>query len=281
MIQNLSQLGYKIESKKDLKKYVPSIYTKEAHPERTDKYSFVSTDSLLNGFNKNGWEVTHAKQNGLSTYSRHIIRMENSSLGFIKVKNDKIKPQIILDNSHNGSSLCQIHMGLFRLVCTNGLVVAVPGLGNSLKIKHIGVDSEEIKKLLFETSEQYKLIGDNVSDMSKIELNQDEKEEFAIRAYAEREYFRLIDKNGKIDIKGVTKEINPKELVEPIRLEDKKDDLWSTFNIVQEHLVKGEYNKTSPTGRKSTPRPLINAVRNLHFNKAIWTAAEEVMLEKQ
>jgi len=280
MRQNLNSLGFKINSKEDIERYIPSVYAKSHHPDRTNRYSFVSTAELLNEFNNNGWEVTHGKQSGKSIYSRHILRLSNSSIGFINIGEDKIQPQIILDNSHNGSSLCQIHMGLFRLVCTNGLVVAMPGMYNSLKVKHIGVDSEEIKRLLIETSEQHKIIGNRIDEMTKVVLNQDEKEDFAIRAYAEREYFRLIKPDGTIDINTLVKEVNPKDLIEPLRKEDEKDDLWTTFNIVQEHLVKGQYSKRSLNGRVSHPRPIINAVRNLDFNKSIWKITEKIMEEK-
>ena len=50
---------------------------------------------------------------------------------------------------------------------------------------------------------------------------------------------------------------------------------------VQERLVKGEFDRTTLKGRRSKPRVISNAARNIDFNKNLWTIAESYIPEKK
>lgn len=277
---SITQLGHKVSNFDELKEVAPSVFADSHHPNRSNRYSFVPSKNLLHSFNNLGWQLSHAKQQGKDMYARHIIRLENPNLGYLNLKNDQVKPHIILDNSHNGASTCQIHMGLFRLVCTNGLVVSVPGMFSSIKMKHMGIDDSKLKELLNVTIEHYNIIGSHIGSMSQIELSNDEKEEFAIKAYANREGKRLYDEDGNLLMKKLLAEVNPIELLEPLRDEDKSNDLWTTYNVIQEHLVKGIFNKTNNNGKVIKAKSLTNAVRNLELNKSLWQEAELILTNK-
>jgi len=271
----LSSIGYPVSNLEELQKFVPSAFSKTYHPDRTDRYSFVATDNLVNSLISLGWELHSGKQNGVSKFARHVIRFTNPKLGYMKLKNDNVKPQIILDNSHNGGSSAQLHMGLFRLVCTNGLVIAMPGLYTNVKFRHMGVKFEELKKLMEIVAEQYTVVGTHISEMQKVLMNAVQKEEFAIKAVAQREPHMFIQKDGTINTKKVHKITNIPEILSPIRGEDKADNLWSVFNVVQERMIKGGYNRISENGRQSKTRGITNATRNIAFNKELWEIAEE------
>jgi hypothetical protein len=219
-----------------------------------------------------------AKQHGANQFGRHIIRLDNKDLGFIKVRGDQVKPHILLDNSHDGFTPASLHLGLFRLVCTNGLVIAIPGLATEIKIRHINIDSAELLQTLAEAAEQYRTIGDHVGVMQDRILTTDEREQFAIRALALREPTRFM-KEGKVLIKEITKSMNPNDVLMPVRPEDESADLWTTFNLIQEKTVKGLYERKSAKGKKSSPREITNAARNLTYNKQLWSIAEEFLGE--
>ncbi|MBV8275090.1 MAG: DUF932 domain-containing protein, partial [Verrucomicrobia bacterium] len=38
---------------------------------------------------------------------------------------NQVRPEVVLVNSHDKSSAYQLHCGLFRLVCTNGMVISL------------------------------------------------------------------------------------------------------------------------------------------------------------
>jgi hypothetical protein len=272
----LSSIGYKILSQEDLQKHVPAAFTNHPHPDRTEKYSFISTIGLVETFAKLGWNPYSAKQHGANEFGRHIIRMDNPDLGFINVRGDQVKPHLLLDNSHDGFTPASMHLGLFRLVCTNGLVIAIPGMATQIKFRHINIDAAELLQTLAEAAEQYRTIGTHVSVMQDRILTADEREDFAIRALALREPTRFM-KEGAINLAEIGKSMNPVEILTPIRPEDESNDLWTTFNPIQEKTVKGLYERKSAKGKKSSPREITNAARNLTFNKQLWSIAEEYL----
>jgi len=277
MNPQLSSIGFKAATLEEIQQYSPAAFATSKSSNVSEKYSFVPTYELLDAFSKLNWNPTHTRQVGRKLHARHIIRLENPDLGYMDLKSDKVKPHVILDNSHNGTSPAQMHMGLFRLVCTNGLVVAMPGMFTSVKLRHMGIDMEELKQLLEVVANQYNVLGTHIGDMQQRDMNKDEKEEFSIRAIAARDSHIFVKEDGTIDVKKVISLTNPLQLIEPIRGEDRKDDLWSVFNIVQERLVKGEFEKKSTSGRKSKPRVMTNAIRHTNFNRDLWTIAESYM----
>lgn len=144
----------------------------------------------------------------------------------------------------------------------------------------MNVNFDEVKKLMEEISNQYGEIGGHITKMQDVMLNEDQKVEFAVKAVAHRHHKKFINKEtGAIDEKGILDIINPSDLITPIRGEDKSDDLWSTFNIIQERMIKGGdlLPRTSKSGRASKLRPINNAKRNIQLNRTLWDLAENYM----
>ena len=277
----LLSIGYRIKSEEDLKRMAPAAFSRTVSPILTDRYSYFSTEDFLKAFTALGWEPYSVKQNGCNPYSRHIIRLLNPDMGYIPVKGDKIRPQLIIDNSHDGFTKAQIHLGLFRLVCTNGLVLAIPGLSTNVKWLHVGIDQKEMIEMLAETAEQYRQVGSHVSNMQQIALNEDQKQEFAIKAVAYRDPRKFILEDGTINESAIHSALDIHDIYEPVRPQDEADDLWTLFNVVQERTIKGMFEMTSPKGRKSSPRVITNGKRNLEYNKKLWTLAESFMPETE
>lgn len=273
----LTSIGYKVSNIDELMNHVPAAFSDHESPKLSDRYSFVPTQDLIAALEKLGWFPTYAKQNGSSHYARHMVRFNNPDLGYMDLKHDKVKPQYIIDNSHNGGSPAIGHMGLFRLVCTNGLVVAMPGMYTSVKLRHVGIDINELKQLMEVISEQYLTLSQHITDMQAHTLNQSQREEFVIKAIAHREPKVFIQPDGTIDSKKVTAIMNPSEIIQPLRGEDEQEDLWTLFNVVQERLIKGVFERHTMSGRRTRARGITNATRHIEFNKVLWTIAEEYM----
>ena len=271
----LTSIGYRVISPEEIKKYAPAAFTKNESPDVSKRYSFVPTYELVEAFEQLNWHPSYVRQSGTGLYSRHIIRLANPDLGFMPLHKDQVKPQIVLDNSHNGLSSAKIHMGLFRLVCTNGLVVAMPGMFTSVNLRHIGIDMNELKTLLDVVANQYGIIGNHINDMQQVKLNQDQREEFVIKALAAREPMVYIKDDGTIDMKKMTTMVNPHQILEPLRGEDRMEDLWSVFNVIQERLVKGQFERQSMSGRRTKPRGISSAKRHIDYNIKLWNIAEE------
>lgn len=273
----LTSIGYKVTTLDEIRACAPAAFSGHESPKLSDRYSFVPTGELLEAFAKTNWLPAYAKQNGRSDFARHMIRLNNPDLGFMDLKHDKVKPQIIIDNSHNGGSPAMAHMGLFRLVCTNGLVVAMPGMFSSVKLRHVGINFEELKQLMNVIAEQYVVVGKHISDMQQVVLDEEQREQFVIKAVAHREPHVFIQADGTIDVDKVNTIVNPMEILEPLRGEDKSEDLWTLFNVVQERLIKGEFERHTMSGRPTRARGITNAARHINFNKTLWSIAEEYM----
>lgn len=273
----LLPIGYRIKTDEDLKKMVPAAFSRTVSPILTDRYSYFSTEDFLQAFEKLGWKPYSAKQNGASPFSRHIIRLINPDFGFLPVNGDKIRPLIIIDNSHDGFTKAQIHLGLLRLVSSSGLVIAIPGLSTNVKWLHVGVDQKIMIEMIADIVEQYRIVGSHVSNMQQVSLTEEQKQEFAIKAIAYRDPRKFILEDGTINESAIHSALDIHDIYEPIRPQEEVDDLWTIFNIVQERTIKGMFEMTSPKGRKSSPRVITNGKRNLEYNKKLWALAESFM----
>ncbi len=273
----MDSLGHNISTLEELREVAPSAFETTDADILTDRYSHLSTITLLNQMEDQGWQLTHAKQNGKKKHARHVIRLENPSLGKISVNGDEIIPQAVLDNSHNGFSPAQLWLGLFRLICENGLIMGIPGMYNHYKFRHVGTSTEEVQKVLAEIAESYGKVTPHIKEMQEVVMNDDQRVEFAVKALAFREPHRFINADGTINKSAVLSTTNPETILTPLRKEDEDPTLWNTFNVIQEKMIKGGYERTTESGRKSKTKGMTNATRSIAYNKELWTMAEEYL----
>jgi len=169
-------------------------------------------------------------------------------------------PEIILLNSHDGSSSYQLLAGVFRFVCSNGLIAG--DIVENVRVRHSGnvVDNviEGATRILHNTEEVVARIG----EYKGIELSQQESMLFAEAAMQLRW--------------GDDKPVSTTGLLAANRYADNKNDLWTTFNRVQENLIKGGVAGRASTGRRTTTRAVGGVNENVKLNKALWTLADSM-----
>ncbi|SLR99780.1 Domain of uncharacterised function (DUF932) [Klebsiella pneumoniae] len=97
---------------------VPSIFSEEKHTSRSERYTYIPTITLLNKLREEGFQPYFACQSKVRNddkrgHTKHMVRLrrEGNNQG-------KEVPEIILLNSHDGSSSYQMIPGIFRFVCT-------------------------------------------------------------------------------------------------------------------------------------------------------------------
>ena len=73
----------------------------------------------------------------------------------------------------------------------------------------------------------------------------------------------------KYDEPGKTLPITESQILQPRRFDDNHADLWSTFNRVQENLVKGGLTGRSANGRQQRTRPVQGIDQNVRLNRAL------------
>jgi hypothetical protein len=124
----------------DLSKRFPAIYAQGEKETLSDKYLYIPTYKLIDGLEKNGFQVIGAKQQGTRLnnreHSKHVVYMTpvNHAENYLARVGETL-PMIALTNSHNGLSSFKIDTAFFRLICTNGLMASESEI-NSARITH-------------------------------------------------------------------------------------------------------------------------------------------------
>ena len=167
-------------------------------------------------------------------------------------------PRVLMTNSHDGKNSFQFQAGLYRFVCSNGLVVADAEFA-SMKIRHMGYDISELSTIINDIVEKMPLTVECMNKLKAKKLSQEEKEKFALEAIGLR--FNTEGKNFEIQ-----------EFLEPTSKEDSDDSMWSVYNLVQEKLIHGLFDYG--VGAKSRKaRKIKNFQQDIKVNQDLYNLA--------
>jgi len=248
-------------SQDELMELVPSAFATTQSTKVSNKYTFISTATVLDDMSKLGWEPFSASQrksrkNEDSMFTKHLIRLRNSNVSKV---GDSI-PEVVLTNSHDGRNAFTLHAGLFRLVCSNGLVIADTTF-EQVKIKHQWYNFEEIRKIMDGMLEVVPKVITQVQNLNLINLNDEQQVDFASKA--------LLTRYPKGN-----ENLNVEDLLSPVRQSDRGDELWKIFNVIQEKLVKGGLVFNNKKEKMQKLRPITNIDRRIDVNKKLWELTE-------
>ena len=244
-----------------IKNVAPSVFATSQSPKMSNKYVFVPTTEIMENFEREGWQVSSVRQNGKGIHGVHEIRLRNGELPKV---GDTLM-EAVIRNSHNGMSRLGVSAGLHRLVCSNGLTIPT-ALAESFNVKHQKFDLEEVKRLTESFAKFLPKIEGSVNRMMDREMTTEEKIDF-VRKSAEIRFNKQKVLND-LEILG---------LLTPNRSEDEGNDLWTTFNVVQEKYIRGGVEYSSNTGRKTKLRGLNNIMAVNQVNTKLWELAEEML----
>lgn len=235
-----------------LRERVPAIFTKTPSPKVSDRYSFADSEYYLQKFIDANWTIHSARQVSKSEYAPHQVILRNNDIATV----GDLLPQLMFTNSHNGIKKMTIDTGIYRLVCSNGLVVPT-SITQSLSIKHLDLGDSTTDTIVNSFYEKVPIIMNSIDRMRNKILTDDEIDNFTYNALQ----IRFTNAVG----------ININDVVKPLRLEDNSDDLWTVFNVVQEKLIRGGIQL--PSKRRS--RPINNFVNDNNINTKLWELAEQ------
>jgi hypothetical protein len=266
-------------SKDDIRAIAPKVLlTKPSNPNLSNRYTYASTERVIDDLAKLGWLPVDAKQQKMrkesSVRSFHIVSFQNPNvcirrtdyvdaegrnyafsrvvelqdengnvIGYeghdryghafpvFKQENVEAYPRIILTNSYDGFNSFTFRVGLFRLVCSNGLVVCTEQFVD-ISVRHIGYTEEKLREIVASAITAVDSQIGTFNDMRKVYLTDEQKAEFALSALRYRKGL-ADDAEMKADDEGIA------DLLTPIRDEDNDNSLWAVFNILQEKVTKG------------------------------------------
>lgn len=247
-----------------IKLAAPSAFTNQGAPGTSKRYVHIPTHQVIEDMAKMNWYVSDAKEIRARRrvgYQKHMIVFRNEDV-FIKGEDgDNVFPQILMTNSHDGTGSFIFRAGLFRLVCSNGLVISTQDFSN-MKIRHMGYSFKELQGLISNMVDKMPLVVESMNRFRERELSQDEQFKFAMEALGIR--FGDNSENMEIDVQ---------EFLKPERKEDNGNDLWVIYNRVQERLTQGTFSYHTNKLRKA--RKIKNFSQDLELNEKLYALAEQ------
>ena len=248
--------------------YAPSVLAESAHESRGERYTFIPTIQVLDALRSAGFQPfevrqTRVRDKGKREHTKHLVRLRHATT--IESAVGEEVPEIVLVNSHDGSSSYQLLSGFFRMVCSNGLIAG--NICNDIRVRHSGNVIDDVIEGSFRVLDNVEEIGSRIDTYKSIELKPEEQEVFANAALQLR-----WDGAAPVETNSVLR---------ARRCDDRKDDLWTTFNRVQENMIKGGVSGRSATGRRMTTRAIGGVNEHVKLNRALWTLADGLAQLKQ
>ena len=252
-------------SNDQMARVAPSIFAAAAHTSRSARYTYVPTIDVLDGLRAEGFFPVAASQSNTRDASRreftkHMLRLRRSTGP--AVVGEEI-PEIILINSHDGSSAYKMMAGMFRFVCSNGMVVASSTV-DEISVPHKGDVVGQVIEGAFRVVKEFGRVENAAQEMKAIALSDVEQHAFAGAA--------LVAKYGE----QAGYPIGTHQVLTPRRYDDKGTDLWRVFNRTQEALIRGGLRSRTTNGRNSRTREVRGISENVNLNRALWTLAENM-----
>ena len=162
-------------------------------------------------------------------------------------------------------STFSVSAGLHRLVCSNGLTVPT-SVADKFNVRHSGFELDDVKRLMDGFAKKLPTIQGSVGRMMERELTIDEQIQYVQKASKIRWAEGSIPTDNQLV-----------DILTPNRVEDSNNDLWTTFNVVQEKFVRGGFDYRTKTGRKSKLRDLKSILAVNNINTKLWELAEEMI----
>lgn len=260
---NAFDRGLSIEA---LRERAPAVFASSPDQGLSSKYTFIPTEKVLTGLMSAGFVPVEARQavtrRASPFHARHVLRLRRRFETVLF--RDQSIPEVVFLNSHDGSSKYVLRMGIFRVVCTNGLIVS-RGAFPAYCVSHRGDVVDEVVVGALQMAEQFDSLAAQVERMEQRRMYKDEQLAFAEAALA----LRYPD--------PAVHGMQPSQLLTCRRNEDLGDSLWVVLNRCQEHLCRGGLTRRSANGRLVRTRRLTSIKRDVDLNGALWDLATQVL----
>ena len=278
---NNDNLATSFLSNDDLRRLCPmALHVTPTNPGVSDRYVHANTMTVVEDLAKLGWYPVQAKQcrnkkNSSGIRSFHMIALQNPDVKITKTLDNGEKvvdtyPRIILTNSHDGFNSFKFMLGLFRLVCSNGLVVCDNQMVD-MAIRHINYDFEELRKVVASAIERVPEIVSTMNEMRNVILTDEQKTALATEVVKLRKGVED-DKDFVVEAEVI------EDILTPVRAEDKGSDLWTIFNICQEKMIKGGFGLRSTRNKLRRQRGITSIKNDIDFNQKLWITANNMLV---
>ncbi len=254
-----------LQSEQTLKFNAPAALSMTRHPARTSsRYTLIHTAEVVRCLEQEGFELMSARQTRARTSeaavtAKHMLCFRlPQDIGRPRELDDLI-PQVVLVNSHDGTSAYWLRAGIYRLVCRNGLLVPMGDFG-LIHVPHRGQVIEQVTSGALAIASSFARVYETIDRMKAMLLTDEQRMAFADLALRAR-------------WPDVAPPVPAGRLLEPRRIQDTDGSLWVTYNMLQEHVISGGLRGRNGNGRAVSTRAVREIRRSVDLNSRLWNHA--------
>ena len=242
-----------------------SVFGKTKHARTSEKYQFIPTETIMDDLKAEGWvpfgvQSVVARKLEDQLTSKHLLRFRNINDASVVIDQDTVIPEIVITNSHDGRNAFRAHMGIFRMVCANGLIAADPRTEETLRVTHKGYSKEMITKMIADLVAHFTEKVNEIKNYKTLIMKPEQMASFAEEAIGVRWRYEYDRPQG----------LTPELVLATRRKEDHTKDLWTVYNVIEENLMKGGIQAVNDNGRVISTRPMKNVREQVRIEKALW-----------
>jgi hypothetical protein len=236
------------------------------------RYSHIPTTQIVQTIREAGWEFASGTARAGRTPERiahaaHVLRFRNNSLPKV---NDNIIEAVIL-NSHDGTTAFEMGFGVYRLACANGLIIRTASL-SGFRLTHSSLNLDNVFHAARSMSARAPQVAEIISRWQEIKLDEEQQLSLIRKSLTAR-----WDNIAFADMDAV---------IRPQRAEDTGSDLWTSFNRIQERVIRGGMevtlvrpitNEDGTEGRALSRRKataIRGAIKQVRLNQELFEIAE-------
>jgi len=277
----VSQTDYELDAEEnaavfmdvnEMQRRAPALFATTAHPRMSDRYSFTNTYDIVLAMHNRGYRVVSI-QGGEKQYKKVMVRMRSTDYDIDNLRNSSksvaYAPELVLLDSHDGSSRIKLCLGVIKFACMNGVIAG--DFLYSRSYVHYSQDLMSQLRLDLEDVDQH--------------INQLHQRVGAMRSYRTTLAERILLADTAVkkrwgDERDGDFVANVRDKMLRVRRDaDDELDLFTAMNVIQENVLRGGSSYIT-NDRMQRIRPITQVDRNVHINQALWLCAEQIMTGK-
>jgi len=186
----------------------------------------IETLDVIDNLRNEGWKIKGSYQNlnkRTHQISNHTIKMEHPDFNIANNKGgNEALANLTISNSSIGKTPLSLDLGMFREVCSNGMVAR--DTIQCQNINHTPKDYYKLDEILSSLNIKTHHVVKDFQKLQQKDLTY--KQMVNLAAEAAKKRF------------GVKYNFNHNQLLNVVRDEDKGNSLWTVFNRIQENLTQ-------------------------------------------
>jgi hypothetical protein len=254
-------------SEETLRQQAPSIFASGPMAGVSHRYAFVPTIRIVEGLREHDWMPVATEEQCIRNevrrgFQKHLIRFRRAEQ---METLDEWNVELVLLNSHDAGCAYQLHAGIYRRICANGLVLSQDSF-EAIRFRHAGLLADEVVQASFRLLDYVPKVGELV-------------QQFRDRALEARESLALASHALRLRYASAAEApIAAETLLKARRPEDEGTDLWHTMNRVGENLTRGGVSDfhRDRRGKLRSVRSLRGLDSKVCLNKSLWGLAERI-----